>query len=218
MGHNAPVYGSGRSGTPSGVLDRLARVQTTVLANRWFPLLLMIAGVAVAGLVHVHDAKAQTGTGRVKPVQNFDVDRYMGRWYELGRFPNRFQKKCTGDVVVFYARRPDGRLDVRNTCATAAGTIEAVGVGRRVDASGPASVLEVRFAPAWLSFLPVWGDYWIIDLAEDYSTAVVGTPSRDYLWILSRTPHVDEPTWLRLIEAARGQGYDVSRVQRTTQR
>jgi apolipoprotein D and lipocalin family protein len=178
----------------------------------------MIAGVAVAGLVHVHDARAQTGTRRVQPVQNFDVDRYMGRWYELGRLPNRFQKKCTGDVVVFYAKRPDGRLDVRNTCATAAGTIEAVGVGRRVDASGPASVLEVRFAPAWLSFLPVWGDYWIIDLAEDYSTAVVGTPSRDYLWILSRTPHVDEPTWLRLIEAARSQGYDVSRVQRTTQR
>lgn len=168
-------------------------------------------------MVLVHDARAQTASGPVRPVKNFDVNRYMGRWFELGRFPNRFQKKCTGDVVVFYATRADGRLDVRNTCATAAGPIEAVGVARRVDPSGPASVLQVRFAPAWLSFLPVWGDYWILDLAEDYSTAVVGTPDRDYLWILSRTPQVDDATWAGLVEAARVQGFDPSRIERTVQ-
>ena len=161
---------------------------------------------------------AQTGGGKVRPVEHFDVDRYLGRWYELGRYPNRFQTKCIADVVVFYARRPDGRLDVKNTCATADGTIEALGVGRRADPSRPPSVLQVRFAPAWLSFLPVWGDYWVLDLADDYSTAVVGTPSRKYLWILSRTPYVDQTTWARLVEAAQRQGYDVARIERTTQR
>jgi apolipoprotein D and lipocalin family protein len=177
----------------------------------------LTVGVALVALPCAAIVGAQVPGAKVRPVENLDVERYMGRWYELARYPNRFQKKCTGDVVVFYASRPDGRIDVRNTCVTAKGPIDATGVARRVSANGPASVLEVRFAPAFLSFLPVWGDYWVLDLAPDYSTAVVGTPDRDYLWILSRTPDVDAPTYARLIEAARTQGYDVSRIERTPQ-
>lgn len=173
--------------------------------------------VVVASLFAVSMAQAQSRPGKVEPVQQFDVERYLGQWYELGRYPNRFQKKCTGDVVAAYARRPDGLLEVKNSCATAKGPVAVVGVARQADPQGPASVLQVRFAPAWLSFLPVWGDYWVIDLAPDYTTAVVGTPSRDYLWILSRTSHVDLPTWARLVEAARRQGYDVNRIERTPQ-
>ncbi|HTV02015.1 MAG TPA: lipocalin family protein [Luteitalea sp.] len=154
----------------------------------------------------------------VQPVPDVDLDRYAGRWYEVARYPNKFQKECTGNVVVGYARRRDGRVDVRNTCATAKGTIEAVGVARQADSKGPPSVLEVRFAPAILSFLPaVWGDYWILDLAPDYSTAVVGDPTREYLWLLSRTPTVDGPTYARLVGAARRQGFDVERLVRTPQ-
>ena len=171
-------------------------------------------GALAAGLVT--DAVAAQGpVAQVRPVSNLDVDRYMGRWYELARYPNRFQKKCTGNVAVSYTRRTDGRIDVTNTCATASGPIAANGVARRADANGPASVLEVRFAPAFLSFLPVWGDYWVLDLAPDYSTALVGTPDREYLWILARTPSVDEPTYARLVEAARSQGYDAARIIRT---
>jgi apolipoprotein D and lipocalin family protein len=169
--------------------------------------------VAASGTGRTH---AQTAAGDVRPVADLEIDRYMGRWYELGRYPNRFQRKCTGDVVVYYEARPDGRIDVKNTCATATGTIEAVGVARRAKPNGPASVLEVRFAPAFLSFLPVWGDYWVLDLDRDYRTAVVGTPDRDYLWILSRTPYADATTYARLVEAARSQGYDVTRIVRTT--
>jgi apolipoprotein D and lipocalin family protein len=154
----------------------------------------------------------------VQPVPEVDLDRYVGRWYEIARYPNTLQRDCTGDVVVSYALRPDGRVDVRNLCATAQGAIEAVGVARRADPGGPASVLEVRFAPAVLSFLPaVWGDYWILDLAPDYSTAVVGDPTRTYLWFLSRTPLIDGPTYARLIDAARRQGFDVDRLVRTPQ-
>lgn len=180
--------------------------------------LCLVAALAAANVVSPVVATAQPRPLKLEPVTPFLLDRYLGRWYELGRFPNRFQKKCTGDVEAFYSQRADGRLDVKNTCTTAKGTEEAMGIARQANPQGPASVLEVRFAPAWLSFLPsVWGDYWIIDLAPDYSTAVVGTPDREYLWILSRRTQVDAPTWARLVEAARRQGFDVSRIERTPQ-
>lgn len=178
----------------------------------------VVGVLAVIGWVAVDQIRAQSRLPKLEPVTQLELDRYLGEWYELGRFPNRFQNKCTGDVIAAYAMRSDGFIEVRNRCASAKGPAEAVGVARQADPQGPASVLEVRFAPAWLSFLPaVWGDYWVIDLAPDYSTAVVGTPSRDYLWILSRTPQVDMPTWSRLVEAARRQGFDVTRLERTTQ-
>jgi apolipoprotein D and lipocalin family protein len=76
-------------------------------------------------------------------------------------------------------------------------------------------MLQVRFAPAILSFLPqVWGDYQIIALSPDYSHAVVGSQNREYLWILARSPQMDPQVFQALIEEARGQGFDVSRLQR----
>ena len=95
---------------------------------------------------------------------------------------------------------------------------EAVGEARIADRDGPNSRLKVRFAPGFLSFMPfVWGDYQIIELAPDYSHAVVGAPDRKYLWFLSRTPQMDEATYQRLTEAARSQGFDVSKLIRTKQ-
>ena len=117
--------------------------------------------------------RAQT-PAPVRTVPFVDLDRYAGDWFEIARFPNRFQRQCVGDVRASYARRPDGRLDVVNRCRTADGQTEARGVARIVDERTFAR-LKVRFAPAWLSWLPlVWGDYWIIGLAADYSWAVVG--------------------------------------------
>ncbi len=174
------------------------------------------AAALLAGVGPATGAAALAQTqGPPRLVPDVDLERYAGTWYELGRFPNRFQKTCLGDVTATYTLRPDGRVTVTNRCRTAKGTTEASGVARRPDPTVPAK-LEVRFAPAWLSFLPiVWGDYWIVDLASDYSTAVVGSPDRQYLWILSRTPHVDAPTWARLVAAARSQGFDESRIVRT---
>jgi apolipoprotein D and lipocalin family protein len=78
--------------------------------------------------------------------------------------------------------------------------------------------LKVRFAPAWLSWLPiVWGDYWIIGLAPDYSWAVVGDPSREYLWILARTPHLDDDHLAAARATARDNGFDVTRLVLTPQ-
>jgi len=152
----------------------------------------------------------------VRTVAKVDLDRYAGEWIEIARFPNRFQKKCAGDVRATYARRQDGRIDVINRCRTADGAAtEARGVARIEDAASGAR-LKVRFAPAALSWLPmVWGDYWIIGLADDYSWATVGSPDREYLWILARAPAIDESAWNAAVEAARANGFAVDRLVRT---
>jgi apolipoprotein D and lipocalin family protein len=149
-------------------------------------------------------------------VPTVDLERYQGTWHEIARLPNRFQEDCTGNVTATYELRPDGRIRVVNRCQTQNGPIEAEGVARLADKNGPKSKLEVRFAPAFLSFLPmVWGDYWILDLADDYSYALVGDPGRKYLWILARTESLPEATYQRLVEKAANQGYETSKLIRS---
>jgi apolipoprotein D and lipocalin family protein len=174
------------------------------------------AALGAAAMFHASIARAQTRTA-VRTVPSVDLTRYAGDWYEIARFPNRFQRQCVGDVRASYTRRADGRIDVLNQCRTTDGKIEARGVARIVDEQTFAK-LKVRFAPAWLSFVPaVWGDYWIIGLAPDYAWAVVGAPGRDYLWILARTPHLDEASLEAARTAARENGFDVGRLISTSQ-
>src|SRR6478672_3704060 len=147
--------------------------------------------VALAMLLAV--VSLPSGAQAVRPVPSLDLTRYVGKWHEIARFPNKFQEKCVSNVTADYALRTDGELDVVNRCRRADGGLdEALGRGRVTDAVSNAK-LEVRFAPAWLSWVPfVWADYWVVDLAPDYATAAVGGPERDYLWILSRTPTLPE--------------------------
>ena len=154
------------------------------------------------------------------PTQDWvDLARYAGRWYEIARLPNSFQDQCAGDVVATYTLRSDGRVTVLNECRRPdGGTARAEGVARRADEKGPASRLKVRFAPAFLSFLPfVWGDYWIVELDRDYRYAIVGDPSRKYLWILSRSRVMDAATYDSLSATAGRLGFDVARLVRTPQ-
>ncbi|MDY7546064.1 lipocalin family protein [Glaciimonas sp. CA11.2] len=157
----------------------------------------------------------------VVAVPSIDLNRYAGKWYEIARFPNRFQKSCAGNVTAEYRTRVDGRIDVINRCQKNDGSVdEAIGVARLADSSGSAtnSKLKVRFAPAWLSWLPfVWGDYWVLDLAPDYSYAVVGEPGRNYLWILSRSPSLPESSYQAAIQKVARQGFDVSQLVKTKQ-
>jgi apolipoprotein D and lipocalin family protein len=153
----------------------------------------------------------------LKVVANLDLARYVGDWFEIARLPNRFQNKCAGDVTATYTARPGG-LVVTNKCRERNGKItEASGVARRVDGKPP-SMLEVRFAPAFLGFLPqVWGDYQVIALDDAHTYAVVGSPDRRYLWVLSRTPVMDGATYDRLLGIASSQGFDVSKLVKTPQ-
>ena len=183
--------------------------------------MVMLAGLTiVTPPAHAGDAHSPRAGSLedVRTVARVDLDRYAGVWFEAARFPNRFQDKCAGDVRATYARRADGRIDVVNQCRLSDGSIdEARGVARVVDTQTSAK-LKVRFAPAILSFLPfVWGDYWIIGLADDYSWAVVGSPDRKYLWILSRRPGLGKGALSDAFAAARANGFDVDRLRMTPQ-
>jgi len=158
------------------------------------------------------------GEEPVRPVGSVDLERYAGRWYEISRYPNRFQESCAGEVTATYERREDGRIRVVNRCRRADGSMnEAEGVARPVE-GGANARLKVRFAPGWLSFLPfVWADYWVIGLADDYRWAVVGTPDRKYLWILARTPRLPEADRAAAQAKIKENGFDLSRLVPTRQ-
>jgi apolipoprotein D and lipocalin family protein len=141
------------------------------------------------------------------PVDRVDLKRYQGLWYEVARIPNRFQDHCVANTTAEYRLREDGGIRVLNRCLTRDGHWdEAQGIARVVDPNSNAR-LEVSFVSlfGWHLF---WGDYWILDLAPDYSYAVIGTPERDYGWILSRTPHLSTSTRVDVNRALREQGYD----------
>ena len=173
-----------------------------------------VVGVAAIVLPELRVNAAPASAVRTVPA--VELPRYMGDWFEIARYPNRFQAQCEGDVRVTYGLRPDGRVDVTNRCRRSDDTMAvAQGVARVVEGSGGAK-LKVRFAPQWLSWLPaVWGDYWVLGLDPAYRWAVVGDPGRDYLWILARTTFLDDATLAEAEAAARAQGYDLSRLQRT---
>lgn len=151
-------------------------------------------------------------------VRNLDPTKYAGRWFEISRLPNRFQNKCAGDVTANYQLRPQGGFTVVNRCRDHSGkTTDAEGVARVVDGQPP-SVLQVRFAPSFLSLLPfVWGDYQVIALDDEHTYSVVGTVDRKYLWVLSRTPVMDPDRYERLVAMAKDQGFDVSKLVKTAQ-
>ncbi|MGI4779053.1 MAG: lipocalin family protein [Janthinobacterium lividum] len=186
-----------------------------------------VGGVlALTALGGVELARAQTPVGPadgaplmrapLQAVGPVDLERYAGLWHEQARLPNRFQKKCTGPVTAEYTPLADGTIEVRNRCVLVDGTTsESIGAARVVKVGGRpgAGRLEVRFAPSWLSWLPaVWGDYWILKLDRDYHVALVGTPDRDCLWVLSRDPVLDPGLLETELEDARTLGFDIDRV------
>ena len=147
-------------------------------------------------------------------IPSLNVPRYMGTWYEVAKYPNRFQKNCASNTSAVYEAQPNAGVRVTNRCTEADGKVkEAAGEARQIgNATSPK--LEVRFAPAWLSFLPfVWGDYWVIDLDADYQLAAVSEPKREFLWILSRTPTPNDLTYNQLLERLAKKGFDLKKIE-----
>ena len=154
----------------------------------------------------------------VSTIATLDVPRYMGTWYEIAKFPNRFQAKCVANTRARYLAQTDGSVQVLNSCVTADGsTIDALGLAKQVG-TVTSPKLQVRFAPVWLSWLPmVWGDYWVIDLDADYQLAAVSDSKREYLWVLSRTPQVNDKAYGALMTRLKAQHFEVEKLERTTQ-
>ncbi|WP_216179020.1 lipocalin family protein [Polynucleobacter sp. 80A-SIGWE] len=180
--------------------------------------LISILGALLIGLGS-SQATAQQADQAVKTIASLDVPRYLGTWYEIAKFPNWFQKKCVSNTKAVYTAKPDGNLRVLNSCKTAGGeTSEAEGLARQIGAKDSPK-LEVRFAPEWLSFLPmVWGDYWVIDIDPQYQVAAVSDPRREYLWVLSRTPQLDPKVYAELLQRLKQQQFDIQKLELTPQK
>lgn len=154
----------------------------------------------------------------LETVAAVDLKRYAGKWYEVARLPNSFEKNCAGNVTAEYKLLENGKIEVVNTCKEADGKSNIARGTARTTADKTNAKLEVRFAPAFLSFLPlVWGDYWIIDLGENYEYSVVGDPSRKYFWVLSRTPEIEETRLKEILQRAKEKGFDTDKIIRTKQ-
>lgn len=170
----------------------------------------------LSGMLLIALASAPLGVAAPPPLQtvpSVDLSRYVGTWYEIASYPQRFQKGCTGTTAT-YTLRADGKIDVLNRCARDSlnGRVTvARGRAKVVDKSTNAK-LKVTF------FWPFWGDYWIIDLGRDYEYAVVGHPNRKYLWVLSRAPVMDGKVYEGILKRLGAQGYDTTRLVRTVQR
>ncbi|HOW51027.1 MAG TPA: lipocalin family protein [bacterium] len=149
-------------------------------------------------------------SGDLPPLQTvakLDLNRYLGKWHEIARFDHRFERGCIASTAE-YALLPDGRISVKNTCRKEDGTVKDItGTAWVADPADPAK-LRVRF------FWPFSAAYWVIALDDDYRWAVVGHPDRDYLWILSRTPTMDEEIYQKILALIAAQRYEVGRLKK----
>ena len=149
----------------------------------------------------------------LQTVSNVDVTRYSGKWYEIASYPQRFQKGCHCTTAE-YTLSPNGYLIVENRCNR--GSVD----GKQSYIKGKAFIeqnsgnakLKVQF------FWPLRAKYWIIDLADDYSYAVVSHPNKKYLWILSRTPKMNDMVYEQILSKLKGKGFDLSKLQVTQQK
>lgn len=160
-------------------------------------------------------AQTATPAAPLAALPSLDVPTYMGTWYQVAWFPNRFQKQCVSNTSATYRRLPEG-VEVLNRCRLADGRIDDVlGLARPAgsvlagDRLEPAK-LEVSFLPAWLRWLPIWGDYWVIQRADDGRYAVISEASRKYLWVLSRTPQLSAADETAIRSRLVQQGFDLS--------
>ncbi len=171
---------------------------------------LTLIAIALSGCSGVF-SKHPVGNAAVpQPAKSVDLNRYLGKWYELARYEQGFQKGCEG-VSADYALREDGKISVLNRCRKPDGSIDdAKGKAKIVDTATNAK-LKVSF------FGPFYGDYWVLDRADDYSWAIVGEQSGRYLWILSRDATPGQAKLNELIGRARALGYDTSMLRITKQ-
>ena len=177
------------------------------MMNNTFKIFTLISGIAflsMATLAYASDEKVQA-------VAKVDLNKYLGTWHEIARKPLYFQKKCDYNVTANYSLNENGTVKVDNKCFNKDGKLQQSIGEASVQNSPENSKLKVSFLPKALRWLPVGrGDYWILKLDEDYQVALVGTPNKKYLWLLSRSPTLDPAIATEFLDHAKNQGYNLS--------
>ncbi|KAF8393065.1 hypothetical protein HHK36_021306 [Tetracentron sinense] len=149
-------------------------------------------------------------------VKGIDLQRYMGRWYEIASFPSRNQPKNGTNTRAIYTLKDDGTVHVLNETWTDGKRGYIEGTAYKADPSSDEAKLKVKFyVPPFLPLIPVTGDYWVLVLGDDYQYALIGQPSKKSLWILCRQNHLEEEIYNQLVEKAKEEGYDVSKLHKT---
>jgi apolipoprotein D and lipocalin family protein len=178
----------------------------------------LIFAIIISIGVIAANAQKTAGNEPLRPVNGLDLNRYSGKWYEIAKYPNRFQRQCIANTTAQYAIKQNGRIEVLNSCTKSNGTTDSAKAEGKIADKNNNAKLKVRFAPGAFSWLPfVWANYWVVDLADDYSYAVVSEPGRNYFWILSRTPAMDDAKYRAIISRAESMGFDANRIVRTPQ-
>ncbi|WP_025130251.1 lipocalin family protein [Pseudomonas sp. PH1b] len=168
----------------------------------------LLVGLLLAGCATSRDDSLAP-----KTVNHVDLKRYQGTWYELARLPMYFQRNCAQSEAR-YTLLPDSTVAVLNRCLTPQWKWEEARGTATPQVPGKTDKLWVQFDNWFSRLLPgaTKGDYWVLYVSDDYKTAIVGNPNRRYLWLLSRTPEVNETVREELLSKARQQGYDTTRL------
>lgn len=151
----------------------------------------------------------------IQTVSNFDLNRYLGTWYEIAHLPMKYQPEGSTDISAQYSLNENGNVKVDNRCLDEHQKLDG-SVGEATVVDGPNGKLEVSFLPEGFRWIPFTkGDYWVLKIDENYQTALVGEPNLKYLWILHRETTLDEATKREYLSYAESLGYDLSELIHT---
>ncbi|MBC7751802.1 MAG: lipocalin family protein [Candidatus Saccharibacteria bacterium] len=177
----------------------------------------LLISVGAIQSVYAESTRSAKVIKPVTSVKTIDLPKYLGRWYEIARLPMFFERHCAAHVTATYSLNPDSTIKVDNQCQKKNGDpMQSIGQAAAVDESH--AKLSVTFLPSWLRWTGLAkAPYWVLKIDDNYTTALVGEPSRKYLWILSRTPQISPAIYQEYVAEAQRQGFDTSQLIVTKQ-
>ncbi|MDE2609227.1 MAG: lipocalin family protein [Burkholderiales bacterium] len=164
-------------------------------------------------------APASAAVMSVHPVDAVDMARLQGKWYEIARYPNFFERRCARSITDDLKLLPSGQMHIISLCKKSDGSSDSTsGVARPAAATPNVARFEASFAPPWLNWVPwLWNDFWVVALDSDYHYVAIADPSRDHLWILSRTAQLDDDSYHQVVAQLRAQNFDIDKLVLTPQ-
>lgn len=141
-----------------------------------------------------------------------ELNKYLGKWYEVASIPQSFQKQCVANTTAEYSMLEKGMIKVFNSCETSQGSRDSAEGRAKIVDNNTNSKLKVTFVKIGDWIFAFGGNYWILDVDNGYNIALIGDPSRNYAWILSRTPELSAAQWVEAEKTYKAQGYDTCKI------